>query len=127
VTVTVFNGTLRATTEDMLVVSSVPVPPSVPAVETLTGPDHSLLAPEKAAAAAASVGSLLRAVAANRTARRDGPTIEDVVRAQMRPVLKEWLEAHLPSVVERLVRAEIERFVGQVLSDQEGDKPSVEG
>jgi hypothetical protein len=45
----------------------------------------------------------------------------------MRPVLKEWLEAHLPSVVERLVRAEIERFVGQVLSDQEGDKPSVEG
>jgi cell pole-organizing protein PopZ len=27
----------------------------------------------------------------------------------LRPMLKEWLDDHLPDVVERLVRAEIER------------------
>ncbi len=99
--------------------------PPVPAVEMPTDPGHSLLAPEKAAATAASLGSLLRAMAANRTARRDGPSIEDVVRAQMRPLLKEWLDVHLPRVVEHLVRVEIERFVGQVLSNQVDDKPTM--
>jgi cell pole-organizing protein PopZ len=46
---------------------------------------------------------------------RDGPSIEDVVRAAMRPLLKQWLDAHLPRLVEREVRAEIERVVGQEL------------
>lgn len=77
-----------------------------------------LLAPAAAAAAAASVGSLLRAVAAERHAAvsRGGPTIEDLVRDELRPLLKDWLDHHLPPLVERLVRAEIERVVGRALS-----------
>jgi uncharacterized protein len=77
-----------------------------------------LLAPAAAAAASASVGHLLRAVAAERgsAVRSGGPTIEDVVREELRPLLKEWLDQHLPAVVERLVRAEIERVVGRALS-----------
>jgi uncharacterized protein len=76
-----------------------------------------LLAPA-AAAAAASVGSLLRAVAAERHAAvsRGGPTIEDLVRDELRPLLKDWLDHHLPPLVERLVRAEIERVVGRALA-----------
>jgi cell pole-organizing protein PopZ len=35
--------------------------------------------------------------------------IESVARDLLRPMLKEWLDDHLPSLVERLVRAEIER------------------
>jgi len=31
-------------------------------------------------------------------------------------MLKEWLDQHLPGLVERLVRAEIERVVGRALS-----------
>jgi uncharacterized protein len=31
-------------------------------------------------------------------------------------MLKDWLDAHLPGVVERLVRTEIERVLGQTLS-----------
>ena len=111
------------------------VPPPVPAVgtpqsppvllmrtpvptDTPEEPDHSLLAPAVAAAAAASVGTLLRAVAANRSSAvtRGGPSIEDVVRAELRPMLKDWLDAHLPSLVERLVRVEIERVLGKALS-----------
>jgi hypothetical protein len=76
-----------------------------------------LLAPAVAAAASASLGHLLRAVAAERgsAVRAGGPTIEDVVREELRPLLKEWLDRHLPAVVERLVRAEIERVVGRAL------------
>jgi len=36
-------------------------------------------------------------------------TLEDLVRDMLRPMLKSWLDDNLPSVVERLVRAEIER------------------
>ena len=69
----------------------VPAPPPDPAAEPPNDPDHALVAPEVAAAAAASVRSMLRALTADRlgTVTRDGPSIEDVVRAAVRPVLKE--------------------------------------
>ena len=78
-----------------------------------------LVAPEAAAAAASSVGSLLRTLIAEReqvVVHRGGPTIEDLVREEIRPLLKEWLDANLPPLVERLVLAEIERVVGRALS-----------
>jgi cell pole-organizing protein PopZ len=76
-----------------------------------------LIAPAAAAAAAASVGSLLRAVSSERGSQvyRGGPSIEDVVREEIRPILKDWLDTHLPPLVERLVRAEIERVVNRAL------------
>jgi len=36
-------------------------------------------------------------------------TLEDLVREMLRPLLKSWLDDNLPAMVERLVRAEIER------------------
>ncbi|WP_282641554.1 DUF2497 domain-containing protein [Xanthobacter autotrophicus] len=36
-------------------------------------------------------------------------TIEDLVKEILRPMLKDWLDQNLPTIVERLVRAEIER------------------
>jgi len=36
-------------------------------------------------------------------------TLEDLVREMLRPMLKSWLDDNLPSMVERLVRTEIER------------------
>lgn len=38
-------------------------------------------------------------------------TLERLTRELMRPMLKDWLDQHLPSMVERLVREEIERLV----------------
>ncbi|GGI99398.1 DUF2497 domain-containing protein [Neoroseomonas lacus] len=119
-------------TEDMMV--SEPMDPAPPVagpiaeVETPPVPTPSqtpqpvdpegLLAPAVAAAAAASVSQLLRAVSTERGAmvHRGGPSIEDVVREELRPLLKDWLDHHLPAMVERLVRAEIERVVGRALS-----------
>ncbi len=36
-------------------------------------------------------------------------TVEDLVKEILRPMLKDWLDANLPAIVEDLVRAEIER------------------
>jgi cell pole-organizing protein PopZ len=77
-----------------------------------------LVAPETAAAAATSVSALLRTLVAEReqvAVYRGGPTIEDMVREEIRPLLKAWLDANLPPVVERLVRTEIERVVGRAV------------
>jgi len=99
--------------------------PSAPEMEAATSPDPieppaptpDLVAPEAAAAAASSVGSLVRTLAAGRATQvySGGPTLEDMVRAELRPLLKEWLDTNLPPVVERLVRAEIERVVGRAV------------
>jgi cell pole-organizing protein PopZ len=74
-----------------------------------------LLAPETAEAAATSVGSLVRTLAIERATQvyGGGPTLEDMVRGELRPLLKRWLDENLPGMVERLVRAEIERVVAR--------------
>ncbi len=60
-----------------------------------------------------SVGALVRSVSAERSASigRMGITIEDIVREEVKPVLKAWLDTHLPTLVERVVRAEINRVM----------------
>lgn len=78
--------------------------------------DEHLVAPATAHAAASSVSQLVRTLGTDRgtgISRGTGPTIEDVVREEVRPILKEWLDTHLPPLVERLVRTEIERVVSR--------------
>jgi cell pole-organizing protein PopZ len=95
-------------------VSAAPPPPApAPALEDFA---EGLVAPAAAAAAAAAVGQLSRTVAQDRLAgvvRGSGLTLEDVVREELRPLLKAWLDAHLPPMVERIVREEIERVVAR--------------
>jgi cell pole-organizing protein PopZ len=73
-----------------------------------------MLAPAAAAAAAASVDALLRRLAEERQALlqpvSSSPTMEEFVRAELRPLLKSWLDENLPAIVERLVRAELARL-----------------
>ncbi|HSU06657.1 MAG TPA: DUF2497 domain-containing protein [Acetobacteraceae bacterium] len=90
-----------------------PAPPTPP----VPAPASVLVAPAAAAAAASSVGNLVRTLAADRATQvySGGPTIEDLVRAELRPLMKEWLDTNLPPLVERLVRAEIERVVGRAV------------
>jgi hypothetical protein len=68
-----------------------------------------------AAAAFAQLGALPR------ERRREGElplggvdrTLEDIVRDMLRPLLQTWLDDNLPGMVERLVREEIARVVGE--------------
>jgi uncharacterized protein len=39
-------------------------------------------------------------------------TLQDLVREMLRPMLKSWLDDNLPSLVERLILAEIEQMIG---------------
>jgi len=91
-------------------------PEPIPPPPQGQSPGVPLVAPAAAAAAGASVDTLLRTLASERSTavQRGGPTIEDLVRIEIRPLLKEWLDLHLPPLVERLVRAEIERVVGRM-------------
>ena len=41
--------------------------------------------------------------------------LEQVVRDMLRPLLKEWLDQHLPGIVDEHVRREISRITGQQL------------
>jgi uncharacterized protein len=45
------------------------------------------------------------------TVKNTQPSLEDVVRDALRPMLKSWLDENLPDVVDRIVRAEIERVI----------------
>jgi uncharacterized protein len=93
---------------------SLPAEPS-PAAALPEAPSG-LVAPEAAAAAAVSVSSLVRTLTDRAVqVRSGGPTVEHIVREELRPLLKSWLDANLPALVERLVRAEIERVVGRVV------------
>ena len=42
-----------------------------------------------------------------------GKSLEGLTRELLRPMLAEWLEANLPTMVESLVQAEIARIVGK--------------
>ncbi len=103
--------------------SSIAAPAPMVAPMSVSAPEPSgLVAASTAAAASASVSELMRTLAAERQQAaqpapqtvpvyRGGPTLEDIVRDEMRPILKAWLDANLPPMVERLVRLEIERVV----------------
>ena len=47
-----------------------------------------------------------------------GPAVnplEDMVREMLRPILKEWLDEHLPNIVNEHVKREISRITGRKL------------
>jgi hypothetical protein len=46
---------------------------------------------------------------ANTVLSNNARTLEDLVKEMLRPMLKSWLDDNLPSLVERIVKAEIER------------------
>ena len=68
-------------------------------------PDEArLLSRETSAAVDAAFNTLAQTMRAS-----NARTLEDLVREMLRPMLRIWLDENLPHLVERLVRAEIER------------------
>jgi cell pole-organizing protein PopZ len=79
-----------------------------------------LVSPASADAARQSLEALTAAVApavaaAVTTPAAAGRTLEDVVTDALRPMLKEWLDANLPTMVEAMVAKEISRITGRRL------------
>ena len=84
-------------------------------------PEEGLVAADTESAASASFATIAE-VAAGLGAPREpeGKTVEEMAREAMRPLIKEWLDANLPAIVERLVRREIERLSRRGESAAEG-------
>ena len=82
--------------------------------------DERLVSQRAASAAAGALSGLQAATRRPETPRglmglgNAGMTLEEIVRAEMRPILKAWLDEHLPPLVERLVQKEIKRITRQV-------------
>ncbi|MFL6799260.1 MAG: PopZ family protein [Xanthobacteraceae bacterium] len=85
--------------------ASAAAPPPNPEPPRAAAPDiSSLLSAATSAAVDSAFNNLAHTVLA-----QNARTLEDLVREMLRPMLKTWLDDNLPSLVERLVRAEIER------------------
>jgi cell pole-organizing protein PopZ len=67
-------------------------------------PDHALISNATIAAVDSAFNTLAHTVLG-----QNARTLEDLVKEMLRPMLKSWLDDNLPGMVERIVRAEIER------------------
>src|SRR5258708_2841211 len=89
-----------------------PVPPSPPVaaprpVEPPPQPsafDRGLMSSHTSAAVDSAFNALAQTVLV-----QNARTLEDLVKEMLRPLLKSWLDDNLPGMVERIVKAEIER------------------
>jgi uncharacterized protein len=90
-------------------VHSAPTPAPAPAPAPVLAPvaeDEPLMSHTTANSAASSFGQLAQTVAMP----KQGQLLEDVVRELLRPLLKEWLDQHLPGIVQAKVEEEVERI-----------------
>ena len=81
-----------------------PAPPSPPMAAPMAA-EEPLVSADVVEAAASHFGQLAQSIAMP----AHGRTLEDVVRELLRPMLKGWLDEHLPKIVEARVQAEVER------------------
>jgi cell pole-organizing protein PopZ len=96
---------------DIDVYTPPPAPDPAPAAPVAApaaslGADDALVGSVAATAAASAFGKLSAAIAMP----RDGNTLEDVVRDLLRPLLKDWLDEHLATIVQSAVAEEVERI-----------------
>jgi len=73
-------------------------------------PADPILSPRAADASRGSLDALSRLVVKPEVAGND--TLEGLVREMLRPMLREWLDGHLPAMVETMVSREIARITG---------------
>jgi cell pole-organizing protein PopZ len=85
--------------------SARPQPPAAVSSAILrTSIEAGLLSPRTTAAVDLAFNTLAQTVLV-----QNSRTLEDLVREMLKPMLKSWLDDNLPNMVERLIRAEIER------------------
>jgi uncharacterized protein len=70
-----------------------------------TKPDAELLSREATVAISSAIATLTD------TVKKQEPTLEEVVREALRPMLNSWVDENLPDLVERMVQSEIERAI----------------
>ena len=92
-----------------------PTPAAMPAGSTSVDDmaEEPLVSRETEELSTQALAALAQAVARERIGF-SGRTLEDLTREILRPLIKEWLNENLAVLIERLVRAEIEKMVGRL-------------
>jgi len=108
-------GAEPAQGEEVFILDSAMMVTENAAAAEATEDGSNIASTETVAAASQSVGALKKALSERQASVYKGPAVslEEIVREEVRPLLKGWLDANLPAIVERLVRAEIERVVAR--------------
>lgn len=75
-------------------------------------PEPPLVSEAAATASRHALSALTARLSAPQVEQPGETSLEGLVREMLRPVLKEWLDAHLPALVEKLVEKEIQRIAG---------------
>jgi len=88
-----------------------PAPPAAP-VAAPAAEANAILSPRTAEASRGALDTLSRLIVKTEEQAADN-TLEGLVREMLRPMLKEWLDARLPGLVEAMVAREIARITGQ--------------
>ena len=102
---------------DLTEAMAAPAPGPAPSFRTIDGASDVVFTtkPERSAERALISNETIAAVdsafnsLAHTVIGQNARTLEDLVREMLRPMLKSWLDDNLPGLVERIVRAEIER------------------
>ena len=96
------------------------LPPRGPRVDPVPSPPpaaapraEAILSPDAAEASRGPLEALSRMVVKPEVA--GGDTLEGMVREMLRPMLRDWLDAQLPGIVEAMVAKEIARISGRGL------------
>ncbi len=73
--------------------------------------EENILSDSAVAAASKAFQSLSQKVKVTQSS--EGRSLEEIVTEMLRPMVKEWLEAHLAAIVEEKVEAEVKRLARQ--------------
>jgi cell pole-organizing protein PopZ len=107
----------EATEEDDVLELNEPAPDSdappiaSPVAAAPATPAEKIISDEAAEVSRARLASLSRLVIKPEVAGSD--TLEGLVREMLKPMLRDWLDANLPDLVETMVAKEIARITGQ--------------
>jgi len=104
----------KKTSDDAVTVSEKEMP-ETKAGDAQAGPEEILVSDKAATDTASAFAKLSVAVKESSgepsmTMPAPGRSLEDVVRELLRPILKEWLETHLPEIVREHVEEEVARI-----------------
>jgi len=95
--------------------ASVPAPVPVPVLKAM---ESGLVSDQAAQAAADALKPIVESAQKDFSVPyiaspqlRNGNTVEDLVLEALRPMLKGWLDEHLPTIVQKIVEKEVKRIV----------------
>lgn len=90
-----------------------PPPPRAAPVARAVEEEDSILTRQAEDAAYSGFSELARRTAIE----HGGITLEEIVRSELKPMLRDWLDRNLPPIIERLVSEELERVAKRALED----------